>query len=338
MPGKFIHDIDPIIFEVGGVCLWWYGLSYTLGFLETFLWLKRTRHRTGLTLGQAYTLTLAVGLGLLIGARMVEVIFYEWPYFSTHPGRIPDLWLGGMASHGVLFGSLIAMWLFSRVSRKSFLVIADALAIPGAFMMGMGRICNFIDGQIVGSVTNVWWAVQFPDVDGFRHPVVLYDGLKNFLLIPILFVVRQRSRKPGMVMAHFIFWYGFLRVFVDLIRDYPTRILGIPTGQNLNIFMTLLGGGLIVWFSKNGKEQSVSELAERVQHFSSPIPPERLWGKRILLAAIMLFSLTIPSDSTQDIPARYGKRHAGLHYSLWYPQIETPAPSIISIPIEPERK
>ena len=113
--------------------------------------------------------------------------------------------------------------------------------IPGAFLMAVGRVGNFIDGQIVGGVTGVPWAVQFPDAEGFRHPVVLYDAVKNLALIPLLLWVRRRNPTPGAVAAHFVFWYPFLRLFVDLARDYPTHRLPLGTGQTLNIVMALVG-------------------------------------------------------------------------------------------------
>lgn len=321
MPGPFIHNIDPIFANVGGIYLWWYGLSYTLGFLETLLYLKRARSRLGMTASQAYDLTISVAAGILLGGRTVEVVFYEWPFYKRHPALIPACWLGGMSTHGVLLGAVVGTWLFCRMYRKSFFRIADALAIPGAFLMGMGRIGNFIDGQIVGSVTDVWWAVKFPDAEGFRHPVVLYDGVKNLLLIPLLLYVQKRRPAPGVAMAHFIFWYGFLRIFVDIFREYPTHLLGIATGQSFNIFMALLGGGLLFRLSRGSRRLPESE---QLTAGSAPSPSSTraaLWPRRIALAALLLFPLSLPSDWTQDIPARYGKRHPGLRYSLLYPQI-----------------
>ena len=333
--GGFIHRLDPILGQFAGFYLWWYGLCYSAGFLGMFLFLRRVRQPLGLTLSQVYSLTIFFALGLLLGARLVEVLFYEWPYYREHPWHIPALWLGGMSTHGVLLGSTVGTWLFCRRHGKPFLRIADALVIPGAFFMGIGRIGNFIDGQIVGRLTDVWWGVQFPDAEGFRHPVVLYDGLKNFLLIPWLLYVRQRRPAPGTVLAHFVFWYGFLRIFADLFRHYETSLLGLATGQSFNLFMSLLGAALLIWFRRKAGGPAGGEVAEAAAGSESE-PPARLWAQRIVFAAILLFSLTLPSDRTQDIPARYAKRHPGLRYSLLYPRLEPSA--LLNTPAAEETK
>lgn len=317
MIGPFVHKIDPIITDVAGIYLWWYGLSYALGFLETRLWLNRVRSRAGLSVPQTYSLTIYIALGILLGGRIVEVIFYEWSYYKEHLMRIPMEWIGGMSTHGVLLGAIVGMWLFAWSNRKSFLQVADELAIPGAFLMGMGRIGNFIDGQILGRITDVWWAVKFPDAEGFRHPVVLYDGLKNFLIVPILLYVWKRNPHRGVVTAHFVFWYGFLRIFVDYFRAYRVSLFGLPPGQEFNLFMTIAGGSMLIWFSRRGREGNSGITPQAVPVGSGS--PVRLWLLRAALAALMLFSLTLSSDWTQDIPARYGKRHPGLHYSWLYP-------------------
>ncbi len=319
MFGPFVHDIDPIFFELGGVYLWFYGLSYTLGFLEIHLWFNRARRRLGLSLNEVYSLSLIFAASVIVGGRCVEVFFYEWPYYRAHLWHIPAVWLGGMATHGLLLGAVTGTWLFCRAYGKDFLRIADALVIPGAFLMGVGRIGNFIDGQILGSLTDVWWAVKFPDAEGFRHPVVLYDGIKNLLLIPLLLVVRRTRPPAGVMTAHFVFWYGFLRIFVDLYREYPTDLFGIATGQSFNIFMSVLGASLWYYYRRR-----------RLANDATDPPPERpvrLWPKRAAFAGLLAFSLVMPSDWTQDIPARYGKRHPGLQYSHWYPAI-APAPAV----------
>ena len=138
-----------------------------------------------------------------------------------------------LSLNGILAGAVIAIYGFCRWRGKPFLRVTDELVIPGAFIMGVGRLGNFVDGQIVGAPTDKWWGVVFPDTDGPRHPVVLYDGIKNLALIPLLLWIRDQRTRPGVVTANFIFWYGFLRIFVDLFREYRVKMLSpfdLPNG------------------------------------------------------------------------------------------------------------
>lgn len=318
----FVHDINPILASIGGVHLWWYGLSYAIGFLFLYRHLQHARHRLGLTGAEACTLTLFIAVGVLAGGRAVEVSFDEWPFYREHPQLIPALWLGGMATHGLLIGAASGLLLFAWMYRRPILELADDLVIPGAFIMGMGRIGNFMDGQIVGAVTDVWWGVQFPDAAGVRHPVVLYDGVKNLLLIPYLLWVRRTNGTPGAAAARFVFWYPFLRIFIDLFRDYPTHRLALGTGQTLNIVMMLLGAVLLV----RSRLRRLGRLAPRpivARGDVADVRPSLL--QRAAFVLVLVFSLAIPSNWTQDIPARYGRRHPGLEHSWLYPAIDTRA-------------
>ena len=324
MLGPYVHAIDPIVADLGAVYLWWYGLGFALGFLEIHLFLGRGRAGLGLTRREVWSLTLFIVVGVLAGGRLVEVSFDEWPFYRAHPWLVPAYWLGGMATHGLLVGAAAGVGLFAWAYRKPFLPLADALVIPGAFLMGLGRLGNFIDGQIVGGVTDVWWAVKFPDAEGFRHPVVLYDGAKNLLLMLFLMRVRKTNPTPGATAARFVFWYAAPRIFIDLLRDYPTHRLALGTGQTLNIVMAILGLALLY----RSRLRRLGRLRGARQ---APPPPsvrvERapLLAQRVALTCLLLFCLTIPSNWTQDIPARYGKRHAGLRHSWLYPQIDTAA-------------
>lgn len=326
--GPYVHTIDPIIGTVFGVHLWWYGLSYTLGFLNAFLFVRRRRDRLGLSRQSVYALSLLLAGGVLLGGRFVEVVFYEWPFYRQHLRLIPAYWLGGMATHGLLLGGLVGVWLFSATHRNPFLGVTDALAIPAAFILGVGRLGNFIDGQIVGSVTSVWWAVEFPDAEGFRHPVVLYDGIKNLLLIPVLMWAARRKLATGATTGIFLFLYAFLRIFVDLFREYPTSLFGLATGQALNLLMAVTGLILFLVRLRNAQGDPYPAAAmEAPPGVINPRSPTAgLAWRRAALAALLLFSLVIPSDWTQDVPAWYGKRHAGLHHSALYPPIDTSPP------------
>ena len=232
MFGPYVHQIDPTLFDIGGLHLWWYGLSFALGFLELHLFLRRGHRQLRLSPREVWSLSLFMTCGVLLGGRAFEIAFDEWPFYREHLELIPAYWLGGMATHGLMLGGAVAAGLFAFLYKKPFLLLADALVIPAALLMGIGRLGNFIDGQIVGAVTDVWWAVQFPDADGFRHPVVLYDGAKNLLLMTYLLHVRRVNTTPGAVAARFVFWYAFPRFFIDLFREYPThRLASLHNGN-----------------------------------------------------------------------------------------------------------
>ena len=318
--GPYVHHLDPIIGTLLGIHVWWYGLSYTLGFLNAFLFLLRRRERLGFSVRSVHRLSLLLALGVLVGGRLVEVVFYEWPFYREHPLLIPAYWLGGMATHGLLLGGLTGIWVFARLERQSFLGITDVLVVSAAVIMGLGRIGNFVDGQIVGSVTTVWWAVKFPDAEGFRHPVVLYDGLKNLLLVPILLWANRRRCPQGFSTGLFLFLYAGLRIFVDIFREYPTTLFGLATGQVLNMVMSGMGLGLMLFSLVKRPRAGLIEVPSlaALSQYDSSVCPRWLRSAFILL---LLGSMTMPSDSTQDVPARYGLRHSGLHYSFLYPKI-----------------
>ena len=320
--GPYVHKIDPIIFTVAGVHLWWYGLSYSLGFLDVFWFSRRVRDHLRLSTRMVYYLAILVSAGVLVGGRLIEVVFYEWPFYREHPSYIPAYWLGGMATHGLLIGGITGMLLFCWIYRKPFLSVSDILVVAGAFTLGAGRIGNFIHGQIIGPPTDVWWAVKFPDAEGFRHPVVLYDGIKNLLLIPLLLWVRRKQPPPGVVTGVFLFSYAFLRIFIDIFREYPTSLLGLATGQALNIVLSVVGLALLVWRLRQGPRVATSSHDGRSRLNIEPARNGRLFWPRTIFAAFVLFSLTLPSDWTQDVPTRYGKRHPGLHHSSLYPRID----------------
>lgn len=321
MIGPFVHNIDPVLGTVGGVYLWWYGLTYTFGFLGSLFWLRVNRTTLAIDMNGVYSLSICLAVGVLVGGRLVEVIFYEWDYYGFHLWRIPAVWLGGMSTHGILLGAIIGTFLYSRLHQRSFFEFADVMVITGAFIMGVGRIGNFIDGQIVGTVTDLWWAVKFPDLEGFRHPVVLYDGLKNLLLVPLLLLIRNMRPPRGVVTAHFILWYGFLRIFVDLFREYRTSFHGYPPGQEFNILMAVAGACLLFWFYKKAKNMPAQDDVSTLPDEPIVVTKFGAWIKRIIFVLLLVLPTVIPSDWTQDVPSRYGERHPGMTHSAIYPEI-----------------
>ena len=305
----WVHDLDPIVASVAGVHLWWYGLSYAAGFLNAHLFLRRARARLGVSLATIYELTLCLAVGVLVGGRLVVVAVNEWSFYRAHPALIPAVWLGGLATHGLIAGGAAGVLLYCIGRGLPFRRVLDALAVAAALILACGRIGNFIDGQIVGSVTQVPWAVKFPNAEGFRHPVVLYDGLKNAILIPILLQAQRRDAPPGRAAALFLFLYPALRMPIDLFRDYGVE--RAATGQMLNLVMASAGALLLArnLLKRRGEASANAHGAVAETH-----PGWRRWA----FAALLAFVLVIPSDATRDVPSVYGARHAGLTYSAIY--------------------
>lgn len=311
MHGPFVHHIDPVIGTVAGVHLWWYGLSYSVGFLNAFLFLRRRRLSLGLSERSLYSLALLLSTGVLIGGRSLVVFSNEWTFYREHTALIPAVWIGGLATHGLLIGGAAGVLTFSLLWRRPFRPIFDVLAVAAAVILGFGRFGNFIDGQIVGSLTSMPWAVRFPEVDGFRHPVVLYDGLKNFLLVPVLLEIERRGAPPGRIAAWFVFLYAAFRIPIDLFRDYPIATFGLPTGQAFNGIMATVG--LMLLF------KSVWRSSADIR--TSPEPSAAPGWRRWVFATVLLFAMVIPSDATRDVPERYGSRHPALAHSAFYPNL-----------------
>jgi phosphatidylglycerol:prolipoprotein diacylglycerol transferase len=296
----FVHHIDPVLAFVGPVPLYWYGAAYAAGFTGLLVWFWLRRRRLGLSEREPYDLCIAITLCVLLGARVFDVVVYEWDYYRDHPAQLLSYWHGGMASHGVLIGCALALWLFCSWRRRRFVLMADEVVIPGAVFLALGRIGNFINGQIIGYPTEGWWGVKFPEFVEFRHPVALYESVKNLALVPILLLVSRRYPPGrGLVLAHFVFWYGFLRLFTDYFRDYESEFLGIGRGQYFNVFMACIGLGLMRLMSRRRALETLP--AGHVVDLPPATSGLPLRLRQLLFLFLVLFCLTIPSSWTQSV-------------------------------------
>ena len=185
---------DPAMFALGGRVFTWYAFLFVLGLLGGYAILVATFLRERVDITYANIALVFVGVGAVIGARLGEVVFYEWPYYRAHPAEIVRIWHGGLASHGAVIGVPLMLWLFARfVIGKPFLWVLDR-AVPGiAFAAACVRLGNLMNSEILGVPTTAPWGVVFARVDLVpRHPVQVYEGVTYLALCIALLVVGQR--------------------------------------------------------------------------------------------------------------------------------------------------
>lgn len=294
MEGGFLHDFDLAFGHVFGVPLYWYGAVYTVGFAGIFLWLWPRRSKLGWNRRDVAEFTILIAAGILIGGRAFDIAVYELDYYRVKPLHIFDWWKGGLATHGVLLGSVIGAALFAHLRGKSFLAMADEVVVPAAFLFAVGRLGNFIEGGVIGSRTDLPWGVIYPDLDGARHPVALYESAKNFAIVPILIaVLRRYPAGRGVAMSAFVLLYALLRFLVDSFRDYESYWMGLGKGQFFNVLMALVGLLLLIWFLKRS--------ALRAERPVAPAAPASVGLLRtLLLIFLLLYPLGIPTSWTKS--------------------------------------
>ena len=245
-------NIDPILVEFGPIRLSWYGMMYVLGFFASYLLVRYQIKRKdfGISRMEVENLYFYLILGLVIGARLGYVLFYDLKMYLSDPLEIFAIWHGGMSFHGGLIGVLLVGIFFSWRNRKSFWKIADLFIVTAPIGLGLGRIGNFINGELYGRVTDVPWGMVFPKGGPLpRHPSQLYESaLEGLVLFLILWFSKDRRLPPGGLLALFLSIYGVFRFFVELYREPDPQlgfVLGhLTMGQILCSFMVL--GGIVL--------------------------------------------------------------------------------------------
>jgi phosphatidylglycerol:prolipoprotein diacylglycerol transferase len=257
-----IHPLpDPIAIQLGPLAVHWYGVMYLVAFMQ-FIALGRLRIRQPHVGGAGWKKEdlddmLFYGvLGVVIGGRLGEVVFYNPAYYFSHPLEIFAIWKGGMSFHGGFLGVMIAMWLWGRKAGRSLFEVLDFIAPMVPLGYAAGRIGNFINAELPGRVTDpsLPWAMIWPNVDNLpRHPSPIYQALVDGVLLFIVLWLFARKPRPTMAVSGvFALGYGCARFFTEYFRtpDYEVTFAGwtISAGQMLSLPMIVLGI-LLLWIA-----------------------------------------------------------------------------------------
>jgi phosphatidylglycerol---prolipoprotein diacylglyceryl transferase len=248
-----IWNVDPAIFILGPSEIRWYGLFFTLGFFLGFRIMAQFYRREQRDLENLSDLCLYLILGTIIGARLGHVLLYQPDYFLRHPWKIPMIWQGGLASHGGFAGVLIALYLYLKKHRDmGFLELADRLAIPCLLAAALIRVGNFFNSEILGTPSNLPWAVVFARVDNIpRHPAMLYEAAVYFVVFCVLYVAYWKTaimQFPGRFFGTTLTTCFLARFLIEFVKENQVPFenrMPLNMGQLMSIPFILVGVYLI---------------------------------------------------------------------------------------------
>jgi phosphatidylglycerol:prolipoprotein diacylglycerol transferase len=268
--------IDPVAVQIGPIAIRWYALAYIFGIALGWLY-ARALIRSARLWGGAAPMTAAdyddfvlwVTLGIILGGRIGYVVFYNPLYFAAHPLEIIQLWHGGMSFHGGFAGCVVAVVLFARRRSLPVLSLGDVTCAAGPIGLFLGRIANFINGELWGRPTDVPWGIVFPGGGDLpRHPSQLYEAALEGLVLLVLLSLCIRAgalRRPGLIVGLFALGYALMRIFAEFFREPDPQLGflwgGLTMGMLLSVPLMLAGLGFILY-------------ALRRPLAATPVPPQ----------------------------------------------------------------
>lgn len=266
-------QIDPVALQIGPIAVRWYGLAYAAGLILGWIYIKRLIADTRLWRGNTAAMTaddvdellLWVAAGVIIGGRLGHVLFYEPSHYFEHPLQIFAIWRGGMAFHGGFLGSAIAMFLFARRKGLVFFSVTDLVTATVPIGLFFGRMANFVNGEIVGTPTDMPWGMVFPGWgEEPRHPAMLYEAaLEGIVLFLILRYFTHRLlalKSPGLTTGVFLCGYAVFRIFCELFKiiEYRQFSPDYPITKGMVYSLPMLAVGIWMVVRARQKERASS--------------------------------------------------------------------------------
>ncbi|MBI2667905.1 prolipoprotein diacylglyceryl transferase [Candidatus Woesearchaeota archaeon] len=253
----FVHNINPVLFQIGPLQVRYYGIIYALGFIISYymIYYLAKRKQLNLTKDDVSNYIFYSIIGVVLGARLAHILA-NYSFYLNNILQIFAVWNGGFAFHGGLIGLLIVSFIFTKKKNIEFYDLADIVVMPAAIALALGRIANFTNGELYGRITNVSWAVKFPNAEGFRHPSQIYESLKNFFIFFTLWFIKDKKLPKGFLFWSFVTLYGFIRFLIELLYREPISPLGfilfsLTITQIADIIMFL--AGLFMLYKLNKK-------------------------------------------------------------------------------------
>ena len=267
-----VHNFDPVLIDLGWFQIRLYSIAYIagigLGWMYAIRIIKQSANNNYnfIPIKQLdfNDLIIYLVLGIVIGGRLGYIFFYNFTYYSQNFFEILKIWQGGMSFHGGLLGVIVATFAFSKVKKINFFKFSDIISCVAPIGIFLGRIANFINGELFGKISTLPWAIIFPNGGNItRHPSQIYEAILEciiqFILINFFAFKKKMLFKPGYISGFFLIFYSVLRIFSEFFRE-PDQHLGyflkfFSMGVLLS-FITLITGLLIILFIKKNEQNN----------------------------------------------------------------------------------
>jgi phosphatidylglycerol:prolipoprotein diacylglycerol transferase len=255
--------INPVLIHLGPLAIRWYALAYIVGIIAGWYYARVIIASERLWGGRAPLTVVAfddfivwITLGIILGGRTGYVLFYNLPHFLENPLQIFELWNGGMSFHGGVLGCCVAIILFALLRRIPVLSLADLTAAVAPIGLFLGRLANFINGELWGRPTDVPWAMIFPNGGPVaRHPSQLYEAALEGVVLFILLGLMVRAgwlKRPGVIAGSFALGYGIARIICEFFREPDVQVGFLWGGLTMGMLLCIplmLGGIAILAFA-----------------------------------------------------------------------------------------
>jgi prolipoprotein diacylglyceryl transferase len=258
-------NVNPEIFHIGGLSVRWYGLLFAMGFYVGYLIMEKFFKKEGVPLPILDKLAMYMIIATVIGARLGHCLFYESEYYLSNPIEILYIWHGGLASHGAAIGILFALFLFSRITKKSYWWVLDRIVIVTALAGLFIRTGNLMNSEIYGHATNLPWGFIFERDDKMlipRHPTQIYEALCYLIISISLLCIYYKNNgkpKPGMIFGLFLIALFSVRFVIEFLKETQVdfeKAMPLNMGQLLSIPFIMAGIVILVLSLKNKLKNS----------------------------------------------------------------------------------
>ena len=251
----FINNFDPVAFNIFSLEIRWYSLSYIFGIILGWVYCKTKLIKSSEYQKIFDDYIFYIIIGIIFGGRLGYVLIYNIKYYFSNPIEIFMIWQGGMSFHGAVVGIIISTYFFSKKNKINYFYFLDLVSLSAPIGIFLGRISNFINSELYGRETDVFWSVKFLAIDNLnRHPSQIYEAILEGLLLFIIlnYLVSRLNKKDGYISSLFLIFYSIFRFLIEFTREPDEHLgllfLNLSMGQLISILVFFIG--ILLWQSK----------------------------------------------------------------------------------------